>query len=141
MIRTRDHQMVSIETEGERAVRAAALALQFDGDKGRILDRDAQLLIGCDQCIAVIRFAPQNARKSPHHRGPFDWIALMIPGAVRRDTHLAVAGLLRTPLIDGGQFLRFGQFRNFGDGERSKFGWWRVGHATGLLPGAISVKA
>ena len=78
-------------------VLAFALALQLDRDERRVLDLDVELLDRRDQHEAAVRLAPQDGREQPHHRRPADRAALVIPGAVARDPHLAVAAMARVP--------------------------------------------
>src|SRR5205085_6465955 len=105
MGRPGDDEVAGVEPEGQAAVPAFAFALQLDGDEGRVLDLDVQLLRRRDQDKAAVRLAPEDGGEQADHRWPADRAALMKPGAIARDPHLAVAAMDRMPLLHRRQAL------------------------------------
>ena len=65
MVRPGRHSVADIGGEGELLVLAFALDRQQHGEKGRVLDRDAQLLRRRHQHETLVIFA-QDGREQPH---------------------------------------------------------------------------
>jgi hypothetical protein len=105
VVRAGDDQVAGVEPEGERPVFPLALGLQLDGDEGRVLDLDAELLDRRDQHEAAVGLAAQYGREEPHHRLAADRASLVIPGAVPRDAHRALAAMARIPARHRRQLL------------------------------------
>ena len=113
--RSGDHDVAAIELEGDASAFAAAFGLHFDCAKCSRFDLDLQLLDGRDENVNSIRFAAKDGREQPDHRRPRNRGALVVPGAVPSDPHLAVPAVRgvpslyrwKPPLIR--QLLQFGE--------------------------------
>ena len=117
MLRPGDDEVAGVEPEGEAAASPFAFALQLDRDERRVLDLDVELLDRRDQDEAAVGLAAQDGREQAHHRRPADRAALVKPGAVARDPHLAVAAMGRVPALDRRQPPLLGQPRDLGEAE------------------------
>src|SRR3546814_6106845 len=76
------------------------LALDLDGQEGRVLHIDVQLFGRRHEHMAAIRLAPQYGGKEPHHGCPSYRRSFMIPCPVGRDPHAAIAAMLGMPKLD-----------------------------------------
>ena len=83
MVRAEDHRVAAVEPEGDAALAAFALASHLDRAKGGALDLDVELLDRRDQHVPSVGLAPEDGREQPHHRGPADRRALVIPACRR----------------------------------------------------------
>ena len=76
--------------KGELLVLASACDMEIDGDKGRILNRDAHFFNGCNQKEFII-LALENGLEKFYHPGPPDGRALVKPSAILRYAHVNIA--------------------------------------------------
>jgi len=90
----------------ERKADATFVARPFHRHRKRAkrgcLDEDRQFLGGGDEDMAAIGLAPQHGREQADHRLAPDRVPLVIPRAVARNAHLAVAAVIRVPAFDRG---------------------------------------
>ena len=84
-----DHRVAAVEPEGDPARPAFALARHLDRAEGGGIDLDLELLDRRDEHVAAVGLAPQDGGEQPDHRRTADRRALVIPGAVAGDPHLA----------------------------------------------------
>ena len=113
--RSGDHDVAAIEIEGDASAFVAAFGLHFDCAKCSRFDLDLQRLDGRDENVNSTRFAAKDGREQSDHRRPRNRGALVVPGAVPSDPHLAVPAVRgvpslhrwKPPLIR--QLLQFGE--------------------------------
>src|SRR3546814_495410 len=105
-------QVAGVQAESKTAVRPRTLALDLDGQEGRVLHIDVQLFGRRHEHMAAIRLAPQYGGKEPHHGCPSYRRSFMIPCPVGRDPHAAIAAMLGMPKLDRRQLLLAEQRRN-----------------------------
>jgi hypothetical protein len=100
MLRTRDNGVAAVQAESDLPIPAFSFGVHPNCPEGRGFDIDFQLLDRGHQHMAAVRLAPENRREQPDHRRAADRRALVIPGAVARDAHVAMAAAVRIPLLD-----------------------------------------
>jgi len=82
--------------EGQALVLALPLGPEIDGDKGRIIDGDADLLDRGDQKI-LAPLALEDGREQPYQCRAAYGRALIEPCAVARDPHVQITAKGRVP--------------------------------------------
>jgi hypothetical protein len=74
--------------------------VELDGPEGGGLDVNFELLDRGYQQVAAVGFASKHGREQPNHLRPPDWISLVKPGAVARDSHVGMTASIGIPLVD-----------------------------------------
>lgn len=110
-----DDQVAGVEAKGEAALATTAFAVQFHCDKGGVFNFDREFFDRRYQHMGTVFLASQYGGKQPDHFCPADRGALMIPCAVGGDSHLAVAAMLRVPLLDRGKPTFFYETRDIAE--------------------------
>src|SRR3546814_20817075 len=83
-------QVAGVQAESKTAVRPRTLALDLDGQEGRVLHIDVQLFGRRHEHMAAIRLAPPYGGKEPPHGCPSYRRSFMIPCPVGSDPHAAI---------------------------------------------------